>query len=99
MALPVCRSKVWGHSDCRSGGDYHRVPLHLPGKWRRDTTRELALASFSFMIPTLFFVLALLLLMYKFSFVASLVGAYLVWITGVLVLNQWYGELIGAFPH
>jgi hypothetical protein len=50
------------------------------------------------MIPTLFFVLALLLLMYKFSFVASLVGAYLVWITGVLVLNQWYGELIGAFP-
>jgi uncharacterized membrane protein (GlpM family) len=51
------------------------------------------------MIPTLFFVLALLLLMYKFSFVASLVGAYLVWITGVLVLNQWYGELIGAFPH
>ena len=60
-----------------------------------QTTQQLALASFSFMIPTLLFVLVLLLLMYRFSFVPSLVVAYLIWITGVLVLNQWYGKVIG----
>lgn len=60
-----------------------------------QTTQQLVLASFTFMIPTLLFVLALLLLMYRFSFVPSLVVAYLIWITGVLVLNQWYGKVIG----
>jgi uncharacterized membrane protein (GlpM family) len=60
-----------------------------------QTTQQLALASFFFMIPTLLFVLVLLLLMYRFSFVPSLVVAYLIWITGVLVLNQWYGKVIG----
>jgi uncharacterized membrane protein (GlpM family) len=62
-----------------------------------QTTQQLVLASFYFMIPTLMFVLVLLLLMYRFSFVPSLVGAYLIWMTGVLVLNQWYGEVIGIF--
>jgi uncharacterized membrane protein (GlpM family) len=55
-----------------------------------QTTQQLVLASFSFMIPTLLFVLALFLLMYRFSFVLSMAVAYLVWITGVLALNFWY---------
>jgi uncharacterized membrane protein (GlpM family) len=55
-----------------------------------QTTQQLVLASFSFMIPTLLFVLMLFLLMYRFSFVQSLIMAYLVWITGVLALNFWY---------
>ena len=55
-----------------------------------QTTQQLVLASFSFMIPTLLFVLVLFLLMYRFSFVLSLIMAYLVWITGVLALNFWY---------
>jgi uncharacterized membrane protein (GlpM family) len=61
------------------------------------TTQQLVLASFSFMVPTLLFVLVLLLLMYRFSFLPSLVGAYLIWVSGVLVLNQWYGKVIGLF--
>jgi len=56
-----------------------------------ETTQQLVFASLSFMIPTLLFVLALLLLMYRFSFVPSLVASYLVWITGILVVNHWYG--------
>jgi uncharacterized membrane protein (GlpM family) len=55
-----------------------------------QTTQQLVLASFSFMIPTLLFVLTLFLLMSRFPFVMSLVTAYLVWITGVLALNFWY---------
>ena len=61
-----------------------------------QTTQQLVLASFAFMIPTLLFVLVLLLLIYRFSFVPSLVVAYLIWMIGVLVLNQWYG-VIGLF--
>jgi uncharacterized membrane protein (GlpM family) len=56
-----------------------------------QTTQQLVFASLSFMIPTLLFVLALFLLMYRFSFVPSLIASYLIWITGVLVMNQWYG--------
>ena len=51
-------------------------------------TQDLVWASFSFMIPTLIFVIALFLLMYRVSFVASLFGAYTIWIAGVLVCNR-----------
>ncbi|HOW33192.1 MAG TPA: DUF3147 family protein [Methanoregulaceae archaeon] len=53
------------------------------------TTQELVLASFSFMIPTLLFVLALFLLMNRYPFISSLVAAYLIWLTGTLVLSYW----------
>jgi uncharacterized membrane protein (GlpM family) len=56
-----------------------------------QTTQQLALASFSFMIPTLLFALALFLLMYRFSFVASIGTALLIWLTGTLILNYWFG--------
>jgi uncharacterized membrane protein (GlpM family) len=55
------------------------------------TTQNLVLASFSFMIPTVLFVLALFLLMFRISFVMSLIGAYAIWIVGVLVVNRALG--------
>jgi uncharacterized membrane protein (GlpM family) len=55
------------------------------------TTRQLVLASVAFMVPTLVFVLALFLLMYRYSFFPSLVASFLVWMTGVLVINHWVG--------
>lgn len=55
-----------------------------------QTTHQLVLASFSFMIPTLVFVLALYLLMYRFSFIPSLITAYLIWFSGTLVLIYWF---------
>ncbi len=55
-----------------------------------QTTQHLVLASFSFLIPTLVFVLALYLLLYRFPFVPSLVTAYLIWLTGTLVVSYWF---------
>jgi uncharacterized membrane protein (GlpM family) len=55
-------------------------------------TQQLAMASFSFMIPTILFVLALYLLMFRFSFVPALIGAYVVWIAGILLLNGMLGR-------
>ncbi len=50
-------------------------------------TQQLVLASLSFFIPTFLFVLALYLLMFHLSFIVSLVGAFLIWIAGILLLN------------
>jgi uncharacterized membrane protein (GlpM family) len=55
-------------------------------------TQQLAMASFSFMIPTILFVLALYLLMFRISFASALFGAYGVWIAGVLLLNSTLGR-------
>ncbi|MDD1720124.1 MAG: GlpM family protein [Methanoregulaceae archaeon] len=51
-------------------------------------TRQLALASFFFVIPTLLFILALFLLMGRIPFYQSLAGSFAVWIAGILVVNQ-----------
>jgi uncharacterized membrane protein (GlpM family) len=51
-------------------------------------TRELVLASFYFVIPTMIFLVSLFLLMNRFTFVQSLAGSYAVWIAGVLIVNQ-----------
>lgn len=56
-----------------------------------QTTQNLVMASFSFMVPTVLFVLALFFLMYRISFVPSLIGAYAIWIAGVLVVNRVLG--------
>ncbi len=53
----------------------------------QDITRELVLGSFVFAIPTLFFVLSLYLLMNRFSFYASMAGAFLIWICGLAVVQ------------
>ncbi|MDD1678699.1 MAG: hypothetical protein LUO93_05895 [Methanomicrobiales archaeon] len=57
-----------------------------------QVTQQLALASFSFMIPTILFVLALYLLMYRFSFGSAIAGAYAIWIAGILILNGILGR-------
>jgi uncharacterized membrane protein (GlpM family) len=49
-------------------------------------TRELVLGSFWFAIPTLLFLLALYLLMGRFSFPQGLLAAFLFWIVAVLVM-------------
>jgi uncharacterized membrane protein (GlpM family) len=53
-----------------------------------QVTQQLAMASFSFLIPTILFVLALYLLMFRLSFFPSLFGAYLIWIAGILILHE-----------
>jgi uncharacterized membrane protein (GlpM family) len=50
-------------------------------------TQQLAMASFSFMIPTILFVLAFYLLMYRFAFGAALTGGYAIWMVGILIIN------------
>jgi hypothetical protein len=55
-------------------------------------TQGLVWASFSFMIPTLLFVLALYLLMFRFPFIPSLLGAYGIWIMGILISNEVLGR-------
>jgi uncharacterized membrane protein (GlpM family) len=55
-------------------------------------THQLVLASFSFLVPTLMFVLVLYLLMIRFSFLPSLIGAYFIWIVGVLIFNGVLGR-------
>jgi uncharacterized membrane protein (GlpM family) len=57
-----------------------------------QTTQQLVIASFSFMIPTILFVLALFLLMDRFSFGPSLIGAYAIWIAGILLVNGILGR-------
>ena len=52
----------------------------------RETTQQLVLGSFWFAIPTLIFLLVLYLLMNRFSFVPSLVAAYMLWIASVLIM-------------
>jgi uncharacterized membrane protein (GlpM family) len=56
------------------------------------TTQQLVMASFSFLIPTVLFVLALFFLMYRISFVPSLIAAYVIWIAGVLAVNHILGS-------
>ena len=51
-------------------------------------TRDLALASFYFVIPTLVFLFSLFFLMNRFSFAQSLAGSYAIWIAGVLLVNR-----------
>lgn len=58
-----------------------------------STTRELALGSFYFVIPTVLFLVALYLLMGRFSFLLSLCGAYGVWIVSLLAINRLIGTL------
>jgi uncharacterized membrane protein (GlpM family) len=50
------------------------------------------MASFSFMIPTIVFVLALYLLMYRFTFGPALTVAYAIWIAGILIMNGVLGR-------
>ena len=56
-------------------------------------TRDLALNSFYFIIPTALFLASLALLMKSTTFWASLGGAYTVWLISLLVINRILGLL------
>jgi uncharacterized membrane protein (GlpM family) len=63
-----------------------------------QVTQQLAMASFSFMVPTILFVLALYLLMFRFSFGPALIGAYTIWIAGIFILNGILGRWDETWP-
>jgi uncharacterized membrane protein (GlpM family) len=54
----------------------------------RETTQQLVISAFWFAIPTLLFLLAFYFLMNRFSLIASLGGAYGIWLGGLLVVNR-----------
>ena len=56
-------------------------------------TRDLALNSFYFIIPTALFLASLALFMDRTSFAASLGGAYAVWLISLLIINRILGVL------
>ena len=53
-----------------------------------DTTRELAVASFYFSIPSVIFLISVYFLMSRFSFAPSLIIAYFIWLSAVLAVNR-----------
>jgi uncharacterized membrane protein (GlpM family) len=53
----------------------------------RETTRQLVISAFYFAIPSLMFLLAFWFLMYRFTLLMSLGGAYGIWIGAVLVIT------------
>ncbi|MFA5331268.1 MAG: GlpM family protein [Methanoregula sp.] len=83
------------HIDPRYGGIIATAPiittvalLFTYSESGFTTTRDLALASFYFVIPTVLFLVALYFLMGKYSFLISLCGAYGVWLISLLAINR-----------
>ena len=54
----------------------------------RETTRQLVISTFWFVIPTMGFLLAFYLLMSRFSLLVTLGGAYGIWIGATLIVNR-----------
>jgi uncharacterized membrane protein (GlpM family) len=54
----------------------------------QQTTQQLVISAFYFAIPTLMFLLALYFLLYRFSLLPSLGGAYGIWIAALFVTNR-----------
>ena len=83
------------HVDPRYGGIVAAAPmittlafLFTYSEAGRETTRQLVIATFWFVIPTMLFVLAFYFLMQRFSLLATLGGAYGIWIGATLVVNR-----------
>jgi uncharacterized membrane protein (GlpM family) len=57
------------------------------------TTQQLVLAACVFAIPTLFFLVALYLLLNRFSLYSSLGGAFGFWIVCLLFMNRFMADL------
>lgn len=53
-----------------------------------DLTRQVAMSSFSFIIPTAIFLATFALLMNRYTFGPSLGGAYGIWILSLLIVNR-----------
>jgi len=54
----------------------------------RQTTQQLVISTFWFMIPTMLFLLAFYFLMSRFSLILTLTGAYGIWIGATLIMNR-----------
>jgi len=83
------------HLDPKYGGILAAAPitttlafLFTYSEAGQATTQQLVLAACAFAIPTLFFLLALYLLMNRFSLFPSLGGAFGIWIVCLLVMNR-----------
>jgi uncharacterized membrane protein (GlpM family) len=53
-----------------------------------DLTRQVAMSSFYFIIPTAIFLATFALLMNRYTFGPSLGGAYGIWILSLLIVNR-----------
>lgn len=83
------------HVDPRYGGMLAAAPiittiafLFTYSEAGRQTTQQLVISAFYFAIPSLLFLLAFYFLMYRFSLLPSLSGAYGIWIGALLVMNR-----------
>jgi uncharacterized membrane protein (GlpM family) len=83
------------HVDPKYGGILAAAPitttlafLFTYSEAGQATTQQLVLAAGAFAIPTLFFLLALYLLMNSLSLFPSLGGAFGIWIVCLLVMNR-----------
>ena len=83
------------HVDPRYGGILAAAPMITTlafiitySEAGRQTTQQLVIATFWFMIPMLMFLVAFYYLMERFSLLMSLGGAYGIWIAAVLIMNR-----------
>ena len=83
------------HVDPRYGGILAAAPMITTlafiitySEAGRQTTQQLVIATFWFMIPMLLFLVAFYYLMERFSLLMSLGGAYGIWIAAVLIMNR-----------
>jgi len=83
------------HVDSRYGGMLAAAPiittlafLFTYSEAGRETTQQLVISAFWFAIPSLMFLLAFWFLMYRFSLLMSIGGAYRIWIGAVLFMNR-----------
>jgi uncharacterized membrane protein (GlpM family) len=54
----------------------------------RETTQQLVISTFWFVIPTMVFLLAFYFLMSRFSLLMTVGGAYGIWIGATLIMNR-----------
>ena len=83
------------HVDPRYGGILAAAPMITTlafiitySEAGRQTTQQLVIATFWFMIPMLLFLVAFYYMMGRFSLLLSLGGAYGIWIAAVLIMNR-----------
>lgn len=84
-----------GQVDTRYGGLLAAAPMVTTlafiftfSEAGQQVTRQLIISTFWFVIPTVLFLLALYFLMGRFGFLASIGGAYGIWICAALIVNQ-----------
>ena len=84
--------------DPRYGGILATAPIITPltlvfvyTETDYSITRELALNSFYFIIPTAIFLVVFAFFMSRFSFTASIGGAYGIWLVSILIISRLLG--------